>query len=176
MKVGAKHPGAVSYFRRAGQAGEPCSILTATLPSSGIILRGQLHLSFLTGLWQGCWSAHIVQHYNSCQPGVAMCTNFPLPTFAGEDLAGDADQQALLRRLHAFARDAMAPQATGAPPMQALVRRLQEALASTEAFPVQYSAVGPSHAASSALRAFGGAGSGANMRPRALLDTLPSCY
>lgn len=65
----------------------------------------------------------------------------------------------------------MAPQAAGAPPLQALVRRLQEALASTEAFPVQYSAAGPSHAASSALRAFGGAGSGAGTSHTRYPDT-----
>lgn len=86
---------------------------------------------------------------------------------AGEDLGGgvDASQQALLRRLAAFAEDALAVHAADAPHLQALLRKLQEALASCEQFPVQYSQIGPSPAS---MRAFGSAAAGTRLSFRQL--------
>jgi hypothetical protein len=81
-------------------------------------------------------------------------------TCAGGDLGGSAEerQQALLRRLAAFAEDALAVHAADAPHLQALLRKLQDALAACEQFPVQYSQIGPSPVS---MRAFGSAAAGA---------------
>lgn len=68
-------------------------------------------------------------------------------------MANKQDATQLLQRLKVFADVALAPHRGGTPHMQALVSKLQDALASVERFPVQCSNLGPS--VSSSLRAFG---------------------
>ena len=76
---------------------------------------------------------------------------------AGQDLS-NKDTGQLLQRLKAFAAVALVPHRSGKPHMQALVSKLQDALASVERFPVQCSHLGYG-VASSSLRAFGGSSS-----------------
>ena len=57
---------------------------------------------------------------------------------AGQDLS-NKDTSQLLQRLKAFAGVALVPHRSGSPHMQALVSKLQDALASVERFPVQCS-------------------------------------
>jgi hypothetical protein len=68
-------------------------------------------------------------------------------------MANKQDATQLLQRLKAFADVALAPHRGGMPHMQALVSKLQDALASVERFPVQCSSHAPS--GTSSLRAFG---------------------
>lgn len=76
---------------------------------------------------------------------------------AGQDLSGK-DTSHLLQRLKAFAAVALVPHRSGSPHMQALISKLQDALASVERFPVQCSHLGYG-ASTSSLRAFGGSSS-----------------
>ncbi len=77
---------------------------------------------------------------------------------AGQDLS-NKDTSQLLQRLKAFAGVALVPHRSGSPHMQALVSKLQDALASVERFPVQCSHLGYGASTSSSLRAFGGSSS-----------------
>lgn len=93
---------------------------------------------------------------------------------AGADLQDKSDHQQLLKRLTAFAEEALVPHSGGSPALLALVRKLQAGLAFVEKFPVQYSQLAPA----SSLRAFGsGAAAGAEtMSESSQLHALDIAY